>query len=178
MPAMGTQLWNEYGVWLVNRVRLHKPGYSRLTSQLHNTIFKYVLDLDENRASDGIVLREEFYREKDIDAGVYDHRDDCSVLEMLVALAGRIDDEYIGDPGQSHPELIFWDMICNLGLDVFDDRHYEDDEVEYILDRWMDRKFKPDGSGSIFPINRIPRRDQRRIEIWSQMNEYLTEKGY
>lgn len=178
MHAMGAQLWNEYGIWLVNHVRLRKLGYSQLMAQLHNTPFTYILERDQNRADDGIILREEFYREKDIDIGIYDHRDDCSVLEMLVALSIRVNDEYTGDPsGESHPEWIFWEMICNLGLDVFDDRHYESDEVEYILDRWMDRDFLYDGSGSVFPIAG-PMRDQRRIEIWSQMNEYLTGKGW
>lgn len=177
MHAMGTQLWSEYGIWLVNHVRLHKPEYSRLMDQLHNTPFTYILDRDVNRASDGIALREEFYREKDDDIGIYDHRDDCSVLEMLVALACRIDDEYIGDPSLSRPDLIFWEMVCNLGLDVYDDRHFDSTDVEYIIDRWLDRDFLPDGAGSIFPISN-PRKDQREIEIWSQMNEYLTERGY
>ncbi len=177
MHAMGAQLWDEYGIWLVNHVRLRKIGYSRLMKQLHDTPFIYILERDRNRADDGISLREEFYREKDIDIGVYDHRDDCSVLEMLVALAERIEDEYTGDPGKSHPELIFWEMICNLGLDIFDDRHFESDEVEYVLDQWMDREFLSDGAGSIFPVSN-PIRDQREIEIWSQMNEYLTEKGW
>lgn len=177
MHAMGAQLWDEYGIWLLNHVRFHKKGYSHLMRQLHNTPFIFVLARDENRADDGIVLREEFYREKDIEAGVYDHRDDCSVLEMLVALAIRITDEYIGDPSETHPETIFWEMVYNLGLDVFNDRYFDADEVSHILDRWMTRDFLYDGTDSIFPVNR-PRRDQRKIEIWSQMNEYLTEKGW
>ncbi len=177
MHAMGAQLWDEYGIWLVNHVRLRKIGYSRLMKQLHDTPFIYILERDRNRADDGISLREEFYREKDIDMGIYDHRDDCSVLEMLVALAIRITDEYIGDPGSCHPEMIFWEMLRNLGLDFFNDGKFDSDEVEYVIDRWLDRDFEYSGRGSIFPL-RHPYQDQRGIEIWSQMNGYLTEKGW
>ena len=177
MHAMGAQLWWEYGLWLVHRVGFRKFGYMQLMDQLHNTPFIYILERDQNRADDGIVLREEFYREKDIDIGVYDHRDDCSVLEMLVALAIRITDEYIGDPAEIHPEQIFWEMIGNLGLNWYRDKRYNDDDVEFILDDWLNRCFEPDGRGSIFPLKH-PHQDQRRIEIWSQMNAYLSEKGW
>ena len=177
MHAMGAQLWDEYGIWLVNHVRLRKMGYSQLMKRLHDTPFIYILERDGNRADDGINLREEFYREKDMDVGVYDHRDDCSVLEMLVALAIRITDEYIGDPDENHPEWIFWEMIRNLGLNDFDDWQYDSKRVDMILNHWMYRDFSYDGRGSIFPV-KDPRRNQRSIEIWSQMNEYLSEKGW
>ena len=175
MHAMGARLWDEYGIWLVNHVRFRKRGFTQLMEKLHDTEFIYILDRDRNRADDGISLREEFYREKDVDLGVYDHRDDCSVLEMLVALAERITDEYIGNPDDLRPDLIFWDMITSLGLGHMDDRRYNNQEVNYKLHRWMYRDFDYDGRGSIFPIEN-PRRDQREIEIWAQMNEYLMER--
>lgn len=170
--GMPKNLWSEYGAWLLNRVGFHRRGYVLLMDQLHITPFIFVLARDGNRATDGVLLREEFYRENDIDYGVYDHRDDCHVLEMLVALSVRIEEEYTGDGAGNRPDIIFWELIQNLGLDVYDDREFDSEEVEYILDRWMEREFDYNGRGSIFPIRR-PIRDQRDVEIWSQMNEYL-----
>lgn len=170
--GMPKDLWNEYEMWLLNRVGFHRRGYSRLMDQLHNTPFIFVLARDGNRATDGVLFREDFYLEGDINSGVYDHRDDCHVLEMLIALAIRIEEEYTGEGADGHPGIIFWEMIENLGLDLYDDQNFDSKEVEYTLNRWMYREFREDGWGSIFPIKN-PIRDQRDIEIWSQMNEYL-----
>lgn len=170
--GMPKVLWSEYGAWLLSRVGFRRRGYILLMDQLHITPFSFVIARDRNRATDGVLLREEFYRENEVDYGVHDHRDDCHVLEMLVALAIRIEEEYTGEGSGSRPDIIFWEMIQNLELDAYDDREFDSEEVEYILDRWMEREFDYNGHGSIFPIRR-PIRDQRDVEIWSQMNEYL-----
>lgn len=177
MRFMTDRLWSEYEQWLLRRVGLSDNGYSRLFEQLQNTLFEIVLPGDRNRAMDGIVLRENFYDDWGVEDAVFDHRDDCHVLEMLCALAIRIEDDYVGDPSDPHPEWIFWEMLDNLGLTRYDDRDYDEELVHDILERWMERGFSYNGNGSLFPLD-CPRRDQRRIEIWSQMNEYLSEKGY
>lgn len=174
-------LWEDYGYWLVERVGLKEVKarkFSKLLADLHNIPFRYSIALDENRAADGFDLRDEYSLSIGVPEIRFDR--DCSVLEMLVGLAIRIDCEYIGDPGDEHPEHIFWEMIENL----FDferyyrncsDERYERNFVISRVEKWLDRTFDPSGHGSIFPLKR-PLMDQRKIEIWSQMNGYLSEK--
>lgn len=175
MARMGERWWMEYMNWLLRRVGFEKKGYGLLMEELHNTEFVWVIERDKNRAGDGINLRDEFLE------GVFDYSSEsiigqpCSVLEMLVAFSIRIDAEYTGAPGDPHPEKIFWEMICNLELNYYDDKAFGWHDIYQILDTWLNRDFDPDGKGSIFPLRKT-HRDQRDLEIWSQMQEYLSER--
>ena len=98
---------------------------------------------------------------------------------MLIALAMRIDDDIMWQPTESRTIVWFWEMIGNLGIDEYDDEHWEEptsrNMVDYILDRWLDRRFRMDGIGGIFPMREADE-DQRDVEIWYQMNLYFLEK--
>lgn len=176
MPHVRDRIWTEYLEWLLwrvgfSRIRRHDQ-YSMLMEQLLHSPFEYPIERDKNRASDGLSLRDDFFSDSGIRGSFED--EECKVLEMLIAFAIRIENDYIGDPAEERPERIFWEMICNLGLDRFDDRHFNQDYIFERLGTWIQRKFKRNGEGSIFPL-RHPHADQREIEIWSQMNEYLSE---
>lgn len=176
MPRVKDRIWADYRAWLLWRVGFENirghDRYEQLMEQLMDSPFEYQIPRDENRARDGLDLRDEFFSDSGI-RGSFEE-EDCMVLEMLIGLSIRIENEYIGDPAEVHPERIFWEMIKNLGLDRFDDRHYDRDYIFEKLGRWLKREFRRNGEGSIFPL-RHPRQDQREIEIWSQMNEYLSE---
>ena len=171
------KIWDEYGDWLIDRVGFKKKRYENLLHELHMIPFSFTIALDEGRVSDGLELRDEFYLEMGYISLIFDGRK-CSVLEMLVALAIRIEGEYIGDPREEHPERIFWEMIENLfnietnwrlcGPEI--DRAF----VCKTVDIWLKRRFKYDGKGSIFPLKK-PDCDQTCVEIWGQMNRYLME---
>lgn len=165
-------MWTDYKDWLLDRVHFDKNGYEKLMDDLHERDFTWKLDRDDNRAEDGMFLRDEFFYENYLRNASFDRG--CSVLEMLVALSMRIDNEYIGDPEDPHPEMIFWEMIENLGLGGCTDRRYDSYYVNDRLTIWMERKFDYDGNQSIFPLKKAVR-DQTEAEIWSQMNEYLSE---
>lgn len=174
------QEWERYGEWLVEHLLgFTRKRYDCLMNRLQFTPFVYSIDHDRNRAVDGIFLREDYIDvylggEGDICPPVEWKPDQASVLEVLVALAFRIDDEYIGNPADPKPELIFWEMCCNLDLQKFMNRYYDPLAVDFRLNVWMMRAFEYGGQGSIFPLKH-PRQDQRTIEIWSQMQAYLTE---
>ena len=156
--------WDSYGKKLlkVSGVGYRRPGYSKLMTQLHDTVFIFSIPMDRNRELDGLYLRN----------GLWDVDDrPCSVLEMLVGLSQRMNG-FLGWNGNDQSGKLFWEMLRNLELDRFDDTHYSERNVSLILNRWMGRRFEPDGSGGIFPILKTDR-DQREIEFWSQMNEYL-----
>lgn len=167
-------IWADYRNWLLEQVQFMKKGYDLLMTELHNSPFEFSVDHDENRAEEGLELRDEFLSEYGLLSVIDFKMEECSVLEMLVALAIRIDNEYTGEPGEPHPEIIFWEMVSNLGLDKCTDRRFRKDFVYKVLSIWIKREFERNGVGSIFPLKHS-RRDQRDIEIWAQMNEYLTE---
>lgn len=165
----------EYFNWIYQLV-CDDTVHTKLLSQLFDTPFAYILEMDGNRAADGENLRYRFGREVGYhDSVIASELDNCpcSVLEMMVALAVRMEehimeDEELGDrTGQW-----FWNMIVSLGLGSMTDVRYDSDRVEDILQRFMDRRFKRDGSGSLFTIEGT-RQDMRNVEIWYQMCMYL-----
>lgn len=165
-------IWEDYCDWLVEKVDFDGENYSKLVELLHNTPFIFLLERDEDRVDDALALRDEFFSEFGLKYGDFDRG--CSVLEVLVALACRLDAEYIGDPADPHPEMIFEEMLENLGLLRFKDRRFESNRVEEIVDRWIDRDFDFDGVGSPFPLLDA-RRDQREVTLWSQAMKYVSE---
>ena len=171
---MEESIWNDYLDWLLEYVNFKKKGYHRLMKYLHDIEFEWIINRDQNRAEDGLNVRRIFIEETFDRSVSLIFNEPCTVLEMLIALANRIENEYIGDPNNPHPEDIFWEILCNLGLDEYYDKVFDVFEVDRILEKWMHRDFNFDGYGSIFPLNDAEF-DQRDIEIWSQMNQYLME---
>lgn len=160
---------DDYFDWLLDKIDFNRRGYNDLMQTLFEIPFVIIIDRDKNRELDAMDL---FYEYIDSRTSIY--RSYISVLEILIALAIRIDNEYIGDPSDPNPEHIFWEMCCNLGLEKYTNRKFNYDSVRSIIEEWLYRDFDYDGEGSIFPI-KDPIQDQRKIEIWSQMQEYLSE---
>ena len=169
---------NEYFEWLSDLVCKDRYSsqisYRKLLMRLHDIEFRYSLPMDQNRASDGINLRYRFaYRHSDIaNAESYLHGP-CSVLEMMVALSMRceediMDDGEIGD----RTSQWFWTMIRNLGLGTMTDSKFDRNLVDSAVARFLDRDYEPDGRGGLFQVKNC-KYDMRSIEIWHQLNEYL-----
>lgn len=162
--------WNGYKNTLLTTVGVdlwHRRNYKSLFDHLHNREFIWLIDRDENRADDGLTLR----RRLRYDFG----NRPCSVLEMLVALSIRGDDEIFGDPADPRPGDFFWEMIENLALENMTEKKFNPERIDRILDRWMNREFFPDGRGSIFRV-KFNIQDMRDLEIWDQMNCYVSER--
>ena len=166
-------LWDEYRDWLLDKVNFHKRGYDDLMDTLHNSVFEVHLERDNNRLRDGAAYRDAFFNNIGIDGDFPDHP--IGVLEVLVAFAIRIETEFIGDPANPHPEMIFWEMICNLELDRYDNNHFNGDAIYNILGIWICRKYQYDSFGCIFPL-RNPIEDPAKMELWAQMTAYINEK--
>lgn len=171
---------NAYFRWLVDLLGDEYLGlnYSKLLSALFQKVFTWSIDWDENRANDGLGLRRIFAKEYHISTEneQFWPFSGCSVLEMMVAMARRCDDELIYNPEKGDQTgKIFWVMIENLGLDIYDDYGFFEDEVDCILDRFLARKYSFDGSGNLFQLRRS---DPRKIDLWLQLNLYLREHFY
>ena len=132
-------------MWLVDKTGLDYREYSELLSTLYSITFRWNGDIptDKNRASDGVLLREDYLD----DVGRFDSFDSqldmpCNVLEMLIALAIRIDD-LVGVPGESHIDTWFQEMVTNLGLSA----KTNPSAIKAIVTSWMSRQFDFTGAG-------------------------------
>ena len=90
--ALDIDIEQDYFDWLCDLVHIDRmeEGYLLLAKDLHKRIFYALIPHDENRASDGKELREDYLR--DIHYPKYVQIEgNCTVFEMLIALARRMD---------------------------------------------------------------------------------------
>lgn len=165
---------NRYFEWLskivCGRRYAKQISYRKLFMYLYDTDFRYSILMDANRAEDGLDLREKFSREEGVD--LYLDKP-CSVLEMMVALSLRCEQEYMDDPifGDRTGQW-FWGMVVNLGLGSMIDDRFDIDYVEETVNIFLDREYSPDGEGGLFRIKDCED-DLRDVEIWYQFCWYL-----
>lgn len=179
----------EYYEWLVDQVDDYDScKYKVLMLYLWTKEFYSSIPMDENRASDGKELRSLYMDETD-QTGTGVPEGPCRVLEVLVALSKRINDDILmEESGKRGTGKYFWEMLSNLGVDsrhsdakiTVARQNSEDgksgmDDLEEKVTIWLDRKYKKTGFGGIFPL-RYTRHDQRTTELWYQMHEYLNER--
>lgn len=151
--------------------------YNELLSHLHEREFYWSVNNDFNRAADGVDLRSTFADDNNIDylSIRADLMGPCSVLEMLVGLAKRIEDSIMGDADfGDRTGYWFWSMISNLGLMKMKKNRFNLAECDEILDNFLDRKYDFNGTGNIFYVEE-PFMDMRNSEIWLQMCWWLNE---
>lgn len=131
---------------------------------------------DDNRMEDGKALRQTFINEQGTDGiDAYWLELGCSVLEMLIALAGRASYDTNKEPGEW-----FWIFMQNLRIDKYSDARWNSKasrDVDRKLDAMIYRTYSPTGRGGLFPL-RTGVEDQRKVELWYQMSSYLIESHY
>lgn len=175
---MRDKIIKEYFQWLTDLVCKgrfsDKISCTRLMLSLHNTEFVYTIPMDENRAEDGVSLRYRFMRAKCYDTSIMEYlQKPCSMLEMMVALAIRCEEDIMEEPIKGdRTAQWFWGMVVNLGLGSMFDHCYDEQLVDEVLTRFAKRRYDPDGRGGLFRIKGCPR-DLRKVEIWYQMCWYL-----
>lgn len=170
---MARSIFNDdYFEWLssiVCRGRYEgRASFKKLLRRLHDIDFYYIIPKDANRAADGIEFRLRY-----ADSRFIDDRPNCSVLEMLVALAVRCEETIMDDPRYGdRTGQWFWRMIVNLGLGGVTDSNYDEQLVDETIDRFLKREYSPDGHGGLFVLRNC-RWDLREVEIWHQLLWYL-----
>ena len=169
-----------YFEWMYGLVcdeeHLNGESYINLFRHLNDTEFTYDISMnDGNRWQDGIDLR--YSRFSDY-IGINPRRmifesDSCSVLEMMIALAIRLEEHIMHDPDIGDRTAVwFWEMIDSLGLSEMDDSEYDPIYVRSVIQRFLDRNYRPDGKGGLFTIENC-KHDLRKVEIWYQACWYL-----
>ena len=172
---------NEYFEWLSNIActnRFSKDiSFRKLLLYLYDTEFKWIVFRDRNRAEDGMDLRWRFANEQtysdSFEAAIGYLNGPCSVLEMMVALAIRCEENIMDNPSiGDRTSQWFWGMIVSLGLGSMDDLRFDKRYVENVVKRFLDRDYEPNGKGGLFTIRNC-NNDLRTVEIWYQLCWYL-----
>ena len=161
--------YDEYFEWLFEFVcgeRFAKEiSFRKLMVYLHSREFTYSLNMDSNRAQDGIDLRERYYGDSTI-------KGPCSVLEMMVALSIRCEEIMDNPDYGNRTTQWFWDMVINMGLGAMYDSRFDKKYVENRVDKMLNREYEPNGKGGLFYVRGCTD-DIRKLEIWSQMCYFL-----
>ena len=172
------EIKNAYFSWLVSHVKADDCHWC-LLRRLHQKEYIWLesVPLDENREKDGRALREEFAEDDDTVMGdIYGALEGpCSMLEMLVAMAMRIETDILYDAeyGDRTSEW-FWMILKNAGLDMPDKDYYQI-YVDQVLNSILARYYNENSEGSFFPVKNTYGKDWRKTDLWMQMQIYVDE---
>lgn len=168
-----------YFLWLCKRIEQPEAEHRKLLRYLHSVEFRWHVPNDDNRIGDGKDLRTKYCETHHILVTDEIHAAGASVLEVLIALADRMDDQLYEPFVDSRSSVWFWIFVSNLGLAGFTDKLWYGRRSEgvtlEVLNTWMDRKYDRSGVGGIFPLFRPNQPDQRKVELWYQLMAYLDE---
>lgn len=200
-PTANFQIFEEnYISWLYGKVGRGSEQYGcywRVIRRLYACPF-YVVNgkrsqvyKDINRIRDGLDLRIIF--SEDLGYNVDELRNSnsdfeeffgenerCSMLEMMVAFALRIQSDIMWDPdNEDRTPLWFWSMLSNAGIDLkaFRDEKFNGNctiELTQMCARIVNRDFPKNGKGSFFPVFKC-NKDMRKTELWYQMQFWIGE---
>lgn len=176
----------EYLAWLYDLVLdrscdiSEDYAYDELVRELYSIEFYSDIEMDKNRILDGVGLRYTFGYEKgydDREICIYLDSSPCSVLEMMAALAKRCESQIMTDDSfGNRTRKWFRKMLMSLGLSGMYNMNYNKRYVDKVIDNFLKRQYEYSGKGGLFAL-RNPDRDQRNLEIWAQMCDYLYEIG-
>lgn len=161
----------EYYNWLIKKIHIpNEKSYLDLFERMHNVEFIWTVPNDDNRVQDGIDLRDEFLN---IRGGGELNLGGATCLEVLIALSRRM--AFIADGGHRSHQWA-WVLLKNLRLHRFSDPLTPErmNRVDEILHNLVWRNYHADGRGGFFPLQN-PEVDQSKIEIWHQLNAYVSE---
>lgn len=152
-------------------------SFDNLLAYLHSRPFRFTIPRDVNRAKDGEDLRRKFairvYPNHDHRPIMGELYGECSMLEMMVALSLRCEENIMDDPKLGNrSSQWFWGMIVSLGLGSMTDDSFDEDYVAGVVDRFIAREYEPNGEGGLFTIRNF-KGDLRDVEIWYQLCWYL-----
>lgn len=163
---------NEYFEWLCRIVTgdySFKSDHRKLLWKLFEVEFSWVIENDVSRAMDGLDLRDHFER---YEHGYCDIDGRCRMLEMMIALAQRMENLMQDISYGDRTAQWFWEMISSLGLGDCTDRNFDERAVDRIIRCFLLRRYNKNGKGGLFIIPNC-NCDVATVEIWYQMHWYL-----
>lgn len=166
---MAITIEDSYFGWLSAQVQGEE--YYDLMIKLYSTPFIWKDPSDQNREIDGFELRFHFAESTGIDPRFIEHafaQKPCSILEMMIALSFRMENEYMASEHANRVGHWFFNMVDSLGLLECKSSMVAD----VILRDFNNRNYFENGKGSLFYIPGAPR-DMRTVPIWDQMNLWI-----
>lgn len=165
-----------YYDWLFKLIK--GTYYDNLLELLHSIPFTpNEEELDYNRYRDGIRLRDRFKNETNGKIKII--KGPCTFLEMLIALAIRLDSDIMYETKFGDRSVDwFWMFVDNLGFTKYTDSTWDRDiEVEVLLKvhKILAKDYAPDGSDGLFTVKDRPDVDLRECDIWRQMIWWVDE---
>src|SRR4051812_48803598 len=183
MTKRSKERWVEdYLQWLNVQLRDENANPDKTYWDLLNLMFAKEftcsVPMDDNRIHDGKDLRVEFARTIPRSLRTQQEAADAllnlapvSFLEVLIALSRKMAFTAGGQaPGWA------WQLLVNLELHRLPDplTPPKRRKAEEILDTVINRTYLPNGEGGFFPLA-WPEDDMTRVELWYQLNDYVTE---
>jgi hypothetical protein len=170
---MTNRVEKKYFEWLISQINVQGTRtFFELFEMLFTIEFVWTVPHDDNRLQDGLDLRTEFLNRHPHISRRNVHWDKgATVLEVIIALSRRL-----AFTAGGTAEDWAWQLITNLRLNKMTDPLTENKvrKVHHILERLIWRQYREDGLGGFFPLN-WPDKDQTQVEIWYQMQKYVTE---
>lgn len=156
--------------------------FSQLIERLWKTPYVTSNEYDLNRWSDGVSYRRQFAWKCDYPYSVIDRHPllgnedvfGCRMLEMMVALANKMEETLLDNWKEDRTYIWFWRMVTSLRLYEFDDSRFESVAVDEIIDRFMRGLYAPDGTGDLFTIYELGY-DCRDHQIFDKMQKWVHE---
>lgn len=172
-----TTIKEQYFEWMVRKVK--GQSRRRVLEVLDNIAFTYLMPRDGNRYEDGVSLRYRFGKEMRIPEAVIanelDHAS-CTVLEMMIALAIRCEEEYMYVPTSGDRSYVWFDdMLKSMDLYQMTDNHFVQPYVVDHVFTMMNRRYDQNGHGGLFTVGR-PGVDMRNEEIWNQAMWHISSQ--
>lgn len=155
----------------------------KLIERLFQAEFFHTVKWDENRERDGKGLRFRFAQATDLasrmnmsPSGLTAYIDRvmgyCSLLEVMVVLACRMEEDYMDNPQMGDRSTCwFTDMLLSMQLGHVPDIWYEQERIDKAIHITLNRLYEYNGRGGLFHIRNADR-DMRDVELWGQMLEY------
>ena len=144
------------------------PGeYKDVIDVLWSTEYWSDIPNDENRANDGLELRYFYEEETGFEC---EKNGACTVLEMMIALANRMENAFFYDPKVGNrTNLWFWEMFYNAGFANFGKNGQKKWPFAHFLQKFLARK-----SGTFFfEIDKKPE-NWAKIEVWKQVCAHVS----
>lgn len=171
-----------YFNWVVHKVMAvtdpnPRRTYWLLFERMFNKPFEWYVLNDDNRVMDGLELRDLFADDGNSwGESTFPVQAPCSMLEMMIGMSRRL--AFFSGNGELVDKW-FHQLLRNTGLSHYTDEVLAQDlglvdEVEFIFDRIIYRKYDYTGEGGLFPLE-SPHQDQRLVELWYQAQSYLLE---
>ena len=168
-----------YFEWLLDQISgeyFDPSDHMEVLLHLYLSEFYWVIPIDENRAIDAVELREFF-----ADDYYMEHNDfpnieppaECSVLEVMIALADKMENPIMSDSRYGdRTGYWFGTMLDNLGLLRMTDNVFNERLASGIIEKFLNREYAHNGCGNLFEVPDCTD-DLRAMEIWQQMMMYL-----